>query len=311
MNNGIPNWARATGNYTNFGGALKAARNARNARNVAQHAANRAESALRKATAAAEIVLSHMEESEHESPAKNKFTPFTGVPRVLGNRGNRAQFVHNMLEVRQRRGNGEGLSNNKARERAVRIFTELRQAEKKAMEAIEKAAADRENFKKKANRAAAQARREANAAQLKAIANKAAANKAAENKAAANKAAKANAAAKKAALLQKEAEAWAAAIYAREKLAYNKAVRAGARRRAAAANKAARLGAALQAQRRMNKGANERRRARLANEAREWSEMAVMLANWGGARGVAELRAQRAARPLFGPNNMRQRPKRN
>jgi hypothetical protein len=306
MMNNIPNWAKT--NESVLQNAAKTAANAKaaaNAKRNAQVAANRAESALRKVEAVALAVLAETEGGK--SPPK-KFVAFTGSPRTLGS-GPKRNIGSMFLEASRRQKETQKEYNI----RMIKKASNNRRAELAASEALEKQRMAVAELKKTSNRMAAQARRNAQVAANKAAANKATANKAAANKAAANKAARANAAAKKAALLQKEAEAWAARIYAREKMAYNKAVREGARRRASAANKAARISAALQAQLRMNKGANERLRTRLANEAKEWRETAASLANWnlGGVRRVAALREQRTIHPLFGPENMKPRPKQN
>lgn len=267
----------------------KATRNAEAAASKAESAASKAESAQRKVEALAMAVLAETEGGK--SPPK-KFVAFTGSPRTLGSRGPKTNIGSMLLNARLRQKETQTEYNR----RMIKKAYNSRRDELTASEALEKQRMALAELKKTMNRVAAQARRNAQVA-----ANKAAANNAAANKAAANNAAK------KAALLQKEAEAWAARIYAREKMAYNKAVREGARRRAAAANKAARISAALQAQLRMNKGANERLRSRLANEAKEWRETAASLANWnfGGVRRVAALRTQRTIHPLFGPKNMR------
>lgn len=119
---------------------------------------------------------------------------------------------------------------------------------------------------------------------------------------------------------RREANALKRAAKKAEEEAEKAAVKAAAneRRRMAAAKRAAnnaaktmaaRLGAASAAQRRANKNANERRRARLANEAKQWNAMVEALLQ--RPRGVAAFSTQRAMRPLFGPKNMRTRPKRN
>jgi len=298
MMNNIPNWAKTN---ESVGVLQNAAKAAANAKRNAQVAANRAESALRKVEAVAMAVL----ETEGGGSPPKKFVAFTGSPHTLGSGPKRNIIGSMVLEARRRPKETQQEYNI----RTIKKAYINRRAELVASEALEKQRMAVAELKKTSNRMAAQARRNAQVAANKATANKAAANKATANKAAANNAARANAAAKKAALLQKEAER----IYAREKMAYNKAVREGARRRASAANKAARISAALQAQLRMNKGANERLRTRLANEAKEWRETAASLANWnlGGVRRVAALREQRTIHPLFGPENMKPRPKQN
>ena len=123
----------------------------------------------------------------------------------------------------------------------------------------------------------------------------------------------ANRARKEAIALKKAAEkAREAAEKAAAKAAANERRRAAVAKRAennAAKTRAARLGAASAAQRRANKNANERRRVRLANEAKQWNAMVEALLQ--RPRGIAALRAQRAMRPLFGPENMRTRRKGN